>query len=275
MSGATALTGGLRAPRLRDGDKVALVVAGGVAASLATSRLAGVGDSALAQNLVVVFTAIVVEALPFVLLGALVSALLEVFVPECAFARIARLPVRLQVPGALAAALAFPVCECGSVPVARRLILRGVHPTAGVAFMLAAPVVNPIVIVATAVAYQGPHQAEMVGSRLVLGVAVALAVAWTVGRGAGRLLAPGAACHHHDEADGRTHRLVGHLTGDVLFMGRFVVAGAALAAALQTAVPQDAFSGLLGAAPVSALGMMGLAFLLSLCSEADAFVAIS
>ena len=276
MSGLASAAGGLRAPRLRDADRVLLVLASGVAASLLVARLGGVGQSAVAQNFVVVFTAIVVEALPFVLLGALVSALLEVVVPERAFARVARLPVRLQVPGVVAGALAFPVCECGSVPVARRLILKGVHPAAGIAFMLAAPIVNPVVVVSTAVAYQGNHQAQMVAGRVVLGLTLAVVVGWVIGQGgAGKLLEQREASHGHAHAGGRARRVVDHLTGDVLFMGRFLVAGAALAAALQTAVPQSAFSGLLGAAPVSALAMMGLAFLLSLCSEADAFVAIS
>jgi uncharacterized membrane protein YraQ (UPF0718 family) len=276
VSGLASAAGGLRAPRLRDADRILLVLASGVAASLLVARLGGVGQSAAAQNFVVVFTAIVVEALPFVLLGALVSALLEVVVPERAFARVARLPVKLQVPGVVAGALAFPVCECGSVPVARRLILKGVHPAAGIAFMLAAPIVNPVVVVSTAVAYQGNHQAQMVAGRLVLGLTLAVVVGWVIGQGgAGQLLEQREASHEHAHAGGRARRVVDHLVGDVLFMGRFLVAGAALAAALQTAVPQSAFSGLLGAAPVSALAMMGLAFLLSLCSEADAFVAIS
>jgi uncharacterized protein len=275
VSGLASAAGGV-APRLRDADRVLLVLAAGVAASLLLARLAGVGDSAVAQNFVVVFTAIVVEALPFVLLGALVSALLEVVVPDRAFARLARLPASLQVPSAVAGALAFPVCECGSVPVARRLILRGMHPAAGVAFMLAAPIVNPVVVASTAVAYQGNHQVEMVAGRLVLGLGLAVVVGWVIGHnGAGQLLNPRGASHHHSPEGGRARRVVEHLAGDVLFMGRFVVAGAALAAALQTAVPQSAFSGLLGSAPVSAVAMMGLALLLSLCSEADAFVAIS
>jgi uncharacterized membrane protein YraQ (UPF0718 family) len=276
VSGAASAAGGLRTPRLHDADRILLVLAAGIAASLLAARLGGLGDSAVAQNFVVVFTAIVVEALPFVLLGALVSALLEVVVPERAFSWVARLPARLQVPGAVAGALAFPVCECGSVPVARRLILRGMHPAAGIAFMLAAPIVNPVVVASTAVAYQGNHQAEMVAGRLVVGLALAVVVGWTIGHGgAAKLLARPSATHDHAHERGRARRVVDHLTGDLIFMGRFLVAGAALAAALQTAVPQSAFSGLLGAAPVSAVAMMGLAFVLSLCSEADAFVAIS
>jgi hypothetical protein len=105
-----------------------------MALSIAGGRILGLAEVDAAQTFLVIATSIVVEALPFVLLGALVSALLEVFVPDRAFAAVARLPLRLQVPGAALAGFAMPVCECGSVPVARRLILRGVHPAAAFAF---------------------------------------------------------------------------------------------------------------------------------------------
>jgi uncharacterized membrane protein YraQ (UPF0718 family) len=259
-----------------DAYRLALLAGLAIVVALMLARVGGVGDGAAAENFVVVFTSIVVEALPFVMLGALVSALIEVVVPERAFDRLARLPARLQVPGAVAGGLAFPVCECGSVPVARRLILKGMHPAAGVAFMLAAPIVNPVVIASTFVAYQGRAQWEMVLGRVILGMGLALVVGWMIGRrpDAGTFLRR-QAHDHADHGGGRLSSLVEHWTGDAFFMGKFVVAGGALAAALQTAVPQDVFSGLLGSAPVSAVVMMALAFCLSLCSEADAFVAIS
>ncbi|MDQ3941160.1 MAG: permease, partial [Actinomycetota bacterium] len=118
-----------------------------------TARLSGFADGPATQTFTVIFTAVVVEALPFVLLGATVSAAIEVFVSEDAFQRVGRLPLPLQLPLAALGGFAFPVCECGSVPVARRLIRRGVHPAAGLAFMLASPIFNPIVLASTWVAY--------------------------------------------------------------------------------------------------------------------------
>ena len=93
-------------------------------------RILGFENHSSVQNFAVVFTAIAVEALPFVLLGAFVSALIEVYAPDRAFARLSRLPVGLQLPAAAACGFFFPVCECGSVPVARRLIAKGLHPPA-------------------------------------------------------------------------------------------------------------------------------------------------
>jgi uncharacterized membrane protein YraQ (UPF0718 family) len=248
---------------------VALVVGGG--------RLGGVDSVAELETFTVIFASIAVEALPFVLLGALVSGLIEVFVSDRAFERVSRLPLRLQVPGLALCGMAMPVCECGSVPVARRLILRGVHPGAGVAFMLAAPILNPVVLFSTWVAYSGDDPLLMVAARAGLGLVLATASGLLIARmGAGRLLArPGGHAHHHHHGEGRVRRVMDHLSADFFFMGKFVIAGAALAAAMQTLVPQDVFTGVLTTPLVGAALLMAFAFLLSLCSEADAFVAIS
>ena len=88
----------------------------------------GLGHGPAAQTFLLIFSSIVVEALPFILVGALASAAIAVFLPERALGRLARLPLALQIPGAALGGLAFPVCECGSVPVARRLIARGSRP---------------------------------------------------------------------------------------------------------------------------------------------------
>jgi uncharacterized membrane protein YraQ (UPF0718 family) len=250
-----------------------------IAAAVVFGRLAAVGDYGRLQTFLVIGTSIVVEALPFVLLGAAVSAAIEVFAPDRWFAAIARLPLPLQVPCVALAGVAMPVCECGSVPVARRLIKRGVHPAAGVAFMLAAPVINPVVLFSTAVAYHGRHQVEMVAGRATLGLVVAITVGSIVARvGGGIKLRDHGGDHGHDhdhDHGGRARGFVDHLAADLLLMGKFIVIGAALAAAMQTIVPQSVFTGLLTSPFVGALIMIVLAFVLSLCSEADAFVAVS
>jgi uncharacterized protein len=248
------------------------------ALSIAAGRLFDLASVDEAQTFLVIGTSIVVEALPFVLLGALVSALIEVFVPDRAFAAVARLPLRLQVPGAALAGFAMPVCECGSVPVARRLILRGVHPAAGFAFMLASPIINPIVLLSTAVAYQGQSALEMTAGRAVMGVSVALVAALVIARPGTTLIRQRTPEEHHQhdhDHDSRVRAVADHLAGDLLFMGRFVIAGAALAAAMQTIVPQSVFTGALTTPFLGAGLLIGLAFILSLCSEADAFVAVS
>jgi hypothetical protein len=240
------------------------------------------------STFVLIFTSIVVEALPFILLGAIVSGAIAVYVPDSVFTRISRLPLALQVPGASLASLAFPVCECGSVPVARRLVSRGMHPAAAIAFMLSAPVVNPIVLASTYVAYRGTgDELAMTAGRATIGLLVAATIGIAVGRIRGPILRSRNPTgnehehdhdHDHDHGLGRGARLsavAAHVSDDFLFMAKFVVIGAGVAALFQTVVPQSIVEGIAGVPFVAQAALMALAFCLSLCSEADAFVAAS
>ncbi|MBA3430103.1 MAG: permease [Actinobacteria bacterium] len=232
------------------------------------------------QNFLLVFSSLLIEAIPFVLLGALVSAAIEVFVPREAFYALAKLPKPLQLPAAGLAGMAFPVCECGSVPVARRLAAKGLAPSAAVTFMLAAPILNPIVIASTFLAYRGRDLMwPMVLGRTGLGLLAAIAVGWAVGaRPANALLKPRASDTEEEHSLGRGERwkhFFSHLSGDFIFMGKFLFIGAVLAAALQTFMPQTFIGAIAGTPVLDLFAMMLLAYLLSLCSESDAFVAAS
>jgi uncharacterized protein len=242
-------------------------------------RLADPSRLAWLQNFLIVLSSLLIEALPFILLGAIASAAIEIFVPSSAFARIARLPRPLQLPAAAVAGVAFPVCECGSVPVARRLVSKGLAPSAAVTFMLAAPILNPVVVASTFVAYRGRGSLwTMVLGRMGLGFLVAVAVGWVVGNvRRDELLRPRAGDEEYGAVDDepRWSRFFGHVCGDFVFMGRFLVMGAAIAAAVQTFVPQSVIGRVAGAPVLDLVAMMALAFVLSLCSESDAFVAAS
>lgn len=230
-----------------------------------------------AQNFFLILASLLIEAIPFVLLGALVSAAIEVFVPQRVFERIARLPGPLQLPAAGVAGMAFPVCECGSVPVARRLAAKGLSPAAAVTFMLAAPILNPIVIASTVVAYRGREALwPMVFGRVGLGFAAAITVGWVLGNRTPKELLKSRTedDHAHDEPN-RFAAFFSHLSNDFFFMGRYLVFGAMVAAAMQTFVPQSVIGAVASTPIVSLLAMMALAFVLSLCSESDAFVAAS
>jgi hypothetical protein len=254
----------------------AIVALGAVAGVL---YVADPNRVAALQNFFLVFGSLLIEAMPFVLLGATVSALIEVFVPASAFERLALLPRPLQLPAAGLAGMAFPVCECGSVPVARRMAAKGLAPSAAVTFMLAAPILNPVVIIATMVAYRGRDTLlPMVVGRSVLGLIAAMAVGWVVAHQTRSDLLKERPEDLHDHchaSESRSASFTGHLASDFLFMGRFLVVGAVVAAALQTFVPADIIGGVADTPVVSLLAMMLLAYLLSLCSESDAFVAAS
>ncbi len=258
----------------------------GVAAMLvAVALLVSVGDLgriAWVRTFFVIFGSILIQALPFVMLGAFAAALVEVFVPIGVFEKLGALPRPLQLPAAALAGLAFPICECGSVPVARRLMQRGLMPSAAVTFMLAAPVLNPVVIASTYVAFRGRSTLwTMVGGRFLLGMLVAIAVGWAVGnRSKEQLLKPNPEEEHEHllelgRPEARWRRFFVHLGNDFLFMGRYLLLGATIAAAIQTFLPTSVLTGVATRSVISVLTMMALAAALSLCSESDAFVAAS
>jgi uncharacterized membrane protein YraQ (UPF0718 family) len=142
--------------------------------------------------------------------------------------------------------------------------------------------VNPVVIASTFVAFRGRSSLwTMVLGRFAIGLLVAIAVGWVVGeRSREQLLRP-----LPDDApaepvalgppEPRWRAFFVHLGGDFLFMGRFLLLGATLAAIVQTFLPASVIDGVARVPVVSLLVMMGLAFVLSLCSESDAFIAAS
>jgi uncharacterized protein len=264
-------------------DGLLLAAAALASASLIGLQVADLGDSDALSGAVVVFVSITVEALPFILVGALISAAIAVLVPDRAFARLSGMPRSVQLPGAALGGMAFPVCECGSVPIARRLALRGLDRSAAITFMLAAPILNPVVLASTAIAFQGRDALAVTLSRAGIGVVVAIFAGLVLARfvqvrAEVPEASPGCADDHHDHgtgSGGRMRRIADHTAADLLFMGRFLVAGAALAAVVQTIVPTSVLTGIGDSWLLGPIVLMLVAFVLSLCSEADAFVAAS
>lgn len=242
------------------------------------------------------FLGILIEAVPFLLIGALVGGLIDAFVlPEDIARLMPRNPVVATLFGTVMGVF-FPVCECGVVPVVRRLYIKGLPLSAGVAFLLAAPVINPIVFASTFAAFGfGP---VLIG-RIVITGAVALitgllfsiaakpqdalrpevtalvpVAGGSMGASPADIIPLTPVVHRPRFGAGMRHAL-GTATNDFFDMGRYLVIGSAMAAAIQTVVPQDTLLAL-GSGPVlSVLVMQVLAFVLSVCSTVDAFLALS
>jgi uncharacterized membrane protein YraQ (UPF0718 family) len=249
---------------------LALVVVLILAAVALRPVLAGLLRQPAAANWATVFIAIAVQAVPFLVLGVAVSGAIAAFVPPGAIARwLPRRPA-LAVPAAAAAGAALPGCECGSVPIAGRLVSAGVTPAAALAFLLSAPAINPIVLTATAVAF--PDHPVMVLARLVasLAASVGTGLLWLV-LGKDDLLRP--AKRWQPAGGSRLGTFVASVQHDFLQAGGFLVVGAGTAATLQTLVPRRVVDSFAHAGPLTLLVLGGLAVLLALCSEADAFVA--
>lgn len=252
------------------------------------------------QAFTTIFLGIFIEAAPFVAAGALLSGVIETGVSARTLAR--WVPDRPGV-GVLAGAalgLIFPVCECGVVIVVRRLLRKGLPPPVAIAFLLGAPVLNPVVIASTATAF---GFGRMLAARLGLTLVVAAATA-AVFRAARRSdILPtgdedGGAGHDHDHGHEHGHghyhehgrggpaplgRRAGsfaidallHGAADLFDMGRYLVIGCVLAALLQTVMPQSVLLDVGRGGVGSVATMLGLGYLLSVCSSVDAFLALA
>ena len=179
----------------------------------------------------------------------------------------------------IGAGFVLPTCECGVVPIVRRLMHKGVPPFIAIAYMLAAPIVNPVVLASTYLAFRG--SLTMVLAR----VALAVIVATVLGLYARSL--PKVLMHPQRQQDEHEHdhsrqsfikkirSVMIHAAQEFMDMGKFLIIGAVAAASFKTLLPENIMSFFSGNVLMSILGMMILAILLSICSEADAFVAAS
>jgi uncharacterized protein len=258
-------------PRGRDAG-VALVALVVVTAALFRPLLEDLLARPAIAHWATVFVAIVVQAMPFLVLGVTISAAVAAFVPGDLLARVLPSRPRLAVPAAAAAGVALPGCECGSVPIAARLVDRGMLPAAALAFLLSAPAINPIVLVATAVAF--PGQPQVVVARFVASLLAATVVGLIWARTGNDGLLRMARRRPVGEGSPLSI-MMATAQHDLLNAGGFLIIGAGTAATLQTVVPRSTLESLGGAAAVAFLAMSGLAVIMAICSEADAFVAAS
>jgi uncharacterized membrane protein YraQ (UPF0718 family) len=258
-----------------------------IASGLLLAAILGTGESL--DTIISIFSTrflgIFIEAAPFLLMGVVVAGLIDAFVTAEDIARlIPRHPVAGAVVGSLLGFL-FPVCECGVVPVVRRLFSKGLPMSVGITFLLAAPVVNPIVLVSTYVAFgAGP---VLIG-RFALTILVAIGVGLIFALGARpqevlltRSLAPvmgGSGSLPPVQRRTLKHGLMNALRSantEFFDMGKYLVFGSLLAAGMQTLVAQETLTALGRGPVISVLVMQGLAFLLSVCSTVDAFLALA
>ncbi|MGN9781415.1 permease [Nonomuraea sp. ZG12] len=217
------------------------------------------------QTWATIFVAICVQALPFLVFGVAISAAISAFVPASFWTRALPKKPAVAVPVAGLAGAVLPGCECASVPVASGLMSRGVAPAAALAFLLSSPAINPIVLVATAVAF--PGQPLMVVARFGASLLVAVTVGWLWLRFGRADLLKIRKPHHDSFVDAMRH--------DLLHAGGFLIVGGMAAATLNVVVPREWLTTVADVPWLAILVLALLAVLLSICSEADAFVAAS
>lgn len=220
---------------------------------------------------------ILVEAIPFVILGVLISVAIQVFIPTEAIIR--RLPKH---KGARRLIMSFlgvlmPVCECGNVPVARSLIVKGFSVQEAIVFLLAAPSINIVTFIVTWEAFSFDKSVAVmrVLATLVIANIVAILVTKLVSRDAILTKDFVATC----EANAHAPRTFAHATEifrtEMWLVMRMLVIGALVAAATQTLVPREIITAIGSDVFLSVLAMIALAFVISICSSVDAFFALA
>ena len=256
-----------------------LLAFGCVAAVLVRNALL-TNDPQAIQRFSLTTLSLMIEALPFLLIGTVLSAVIDFFVTE---ESMRRLIPRNRFAAVLCASflgMILPTCDCATVPMVRRLLAKGVPLHAAIAFMLAAPILNPLVLFSTWFAfYQRPLMiVYRAGFGLLVSVVVGLVFStldaryWTVPQ------ASGSDAEHHAPSRGGgvlagAGALLTHATADFVDIAMYFVVGVLLSSFLQTIVPTQSLSSL-GQSPIlSVLVMILAAFLLSVCSQADAFIA--
>lgn len=229
-------------------------------------------DSPALQAGATIFVSIVVQALPFLVLGVVLSGAIAAFVPTSFWQRVLPKNPAIAVPVAGCAGAVLPGCECASVPVAGSLISRGVAPAAALTFLLSAPAINPIVIASTFVAF--PNEPLMALGRFVASLLAAVIMGWVwLKWGKTDWIKMPRRDHLVGSSNWHTFRLAA--THDFLHAGGFLVVGGLTAAALNVVVPRAILETVADNPVLSVLAMATLAVVLSICSEADAFVAAS
>lgn len=276
VSASDAHTGHVRGPtdqrrRWRPGALEVLTV--GLLVVLIGQRwIVDLFDSPRMQAGATIFVSIVVQALPFLVLGVVLSGAIAAFVPASFWRRVLPSKPGLAVPVAGCAGAVLPGCECASVPVAGGLIARGVAPAAALTFLLAAPAINPIVIASTFVAF--PNDPQMAAARFAASLLTAVVIGWLWLRlGRNDWIRMPRRDHLVGRSDWHTFRLTA--THDFLHAGGYLVIGGLTAAALNVVVPRDWLDAVASNPWLSVVAMAALAVVLSICSEADAFVAAS
>jgi uncharacterized protein len=269
-----AAPGGLHDPvpasQREAGIAVVLLVI--VAAAALRPLLQDLLDQRAIAHWATIFVAIAIQALPFLVLGVTISAAIAALVPAGTLPRLLPEQPALAVPVAAAAGAALPGCECGSVPIAGRLVAQGAPAAAALTFLLSAPAINPVVLVATAVAF--PGRPEVVAARLLASLLASVVIGLVWARfGRDELLER--ARRRQSRGGSPLAVLAATAQHDLLHAGGFLIVGAATAATLQTVVPRGILDAVAGSGPLAALALGGLAVVMAICSEADAFIAAS
>lgn len=230
----------------------------------------------------IVFLSLLLEALPFIVLGAIASSVIQLFVGEQTIQKLVPKSPFPAMIGSLFLAMITPVCECAIIPVVRRLIQKGVPVYAGTVILVGAPILNAVVFASTYYAFQ--NQPAIYFGRFILCAVAALVtgmIMYMVLSNSEVLkirredLLTKDVYLSNERGTSKWKAMIHHTSHEFFQVGKYFIIGAFLASLAQVYIERSALAQAVSGPFAETAIMMGLAFLLSICSEADAFVAAS
>ena len=246
------------------------------------------------KNISIIFTSIFFESLPFLLLGALISSIIETYVSNETMAKIIPKNKILGSFVGIFLGLFLPACDCAVIPVSKRLLKKKVPINVAVSFMLASPIINPVVLLSTYYAFYKTNP-EIFWYRLIFGIVIALIIGVIMGIAfkdkrviKNEILEEDdddccCECHHDHEHEydhhHHKHTLKGdflsickHTANDFFEVVKYLMFGALLASLVQVMLPRNILLVFDNNQILSILVLMIFAYLISLCSTSDSFI---
>ena len=232
------------------------------------------------KDISIIFLSIFFESLPFLLLGSLISSIIETFVSNETLARV--IPKNKILGSIVGIILGFflPACDCAVIPVAKRLIKKKVPINVAVSFMLASPIINPVVLLSTYHAFYKTNP-NMFFMRIILGVVISLIIGIILGIIYSKddvviNNKDDICCHNHENCDVENKNyfinIVKHTALDLFEVLKYLMIGALLASLVQVLLPRDILIMFSNNKVLSIITLMLFAYLISLCSTSDSFV---
>lgn len=236
------------------------------------------------STVISIFLGIILQAIPFLLIGILLSSFIQVFLSEKVIQRWFPKNALLGMLFALICGFCLPVCDCATIPMFKSLIKKGVPISSAVVFMVATPVINPVVILSTYYAFNGNWR--IVLARILLGIICALSIGFIFTFKPMQTSFSQKSYQYNCECGclflrqkpgwkGKVSLFWQHAQNDFFNVGTFLLIGTFISTIFQIISSKISWTEANLNTILSILLLMGMAFLLSLCSSSDAIVARS
>ena len=241
------------------------------------------------KNIAIIFISIFLESLPFLLLGSFISSIIETYISNETIIKI--IPKNKILGSIIGVCLGFfiPACDCAVIPISKRLLKKKIPINVAISFMLASPIINPVVLLSTYQAFYRTNP-NIFWYRLLFGIIISLMIGIIMGiifnnkEVITNNIEENCHCHHHDKhCNCKEHHHKRNVKNDILFIlkhtaydmfevVKYLMFGALIASAVQVLLPRSILTIFQKNAALSILILMIFAYLISLCSTSDSFI---